>query len=677
MVQPPSTIIVVRHGARLDASDKNWHLTSPAPYDPPLTYGGWNQSKALGARIAGILHDRAIAPIGDGQTSGTCNGTGPNGQFKKKQKVVIHSSPFLRCLQTSVAIGSGIAQYSDASYLRKPKTSDKGLKTNSASIPELEEDEYSVKALDDNSSELGSIKTVMRVDAFLGEWLTPGYFDHITPPPNSTMMVASAKSHLLRREQLEVFRPSLAASGQFPGGWKPIVNRQVSAAVSSAIDDSIPEAEVEYHHHRASSQSVTRRDSSRDHRGLNPLPPLPSRLRPTDKNYVPPIPAYSIRPSDPIPRGYCVHARDACTDIDLHWDSMRSPQDWGDGGELGEEWSAMHKRFRNGLYKMNAWYKEHLPEFHPEKEDPMALNHDDGHDYAHEDHDDEEYELVLLIVTHAAGCNALMGALTNQPVLMDFGLTSLSMAVRKQVVPQQDEDINGDGTSPLARRRSSVDFGLAEEYEVKVMASANHLRAGPEATIAQGAHLQSPHLVPQIPEYKQRNTMSTGRTLGAALNGEFNGDTRRSMNSSLGSMRRSSLVPTPAQSSRTNTGNPAISGSSSGLWSKNTTVASLDGMQELDLGSPAQTRPASSCSDRSAFPAFSTVEYAPQQQIDKDVGTSTTAPSGLVRTFSQNAGNAGQGLWGAKTASTTKESINMRAKRRWTLHEEEDGHYLE
>jgi hypothetical protein len=640
-----------------------------------LTYGGWNQSKALGARIAGILHDRANAPITNGQKNGSCNGTGPNGQFKKKQKVVIHSSPFLRCLQTSVAIGSGIAQYSDASYLRKPKTVESGLKAKSASLPELKGDEHSVKAIGDDSPEQGSIKTVMRVDAFLGEWLTPDYFEHITPPPNSIMMVASAKSQLLRREQLEVFKPSTAATGNFPGGWKPRSNLQVPAAVTSAIDDSIPEdaatENIEYHHHRASSQSVTRRDNSRDHRGLNPLPPLPSKLRPTDANYVPPIPAYSIAPSDPIPRGYCVHARDACTDIDLHWDSMRNPQDWGDGGELGEEWSAMHKRFRNGLYKMNAWYKEHLPEFHPEKEDPMALPHDDDHDHGHVDHDDEEYELVLLIVTHAAGCNALMGALTNQPVLMDFGLTSLSIAVRKQVMPQPESQSNGNGTTSLVRRRSSVDFGLAEEYEVKVMASANHLRSGPEATIAQGAHLQSPHLVPQIPEYKQRITKAPGRAMGAALNGDFNSDARRSMNSSLGSIRRSSLTPTPASSYRANTGSPGTtaSGSSSGLWSRNAT-ASLDEMQELDLGSPAHTRPGSSSSDK---PVAVTAPFAAQRKENAEDRTPPTPLGGLGRTLSQNAGH---GLWGNKIPAASRE-VNMRAKRRWTLHEEDDGHYLE
>jgi hypothetical protein len=511
----------------------------------------------------------------------------------------------------------------------------------------------------------------MRVDAFLGEWLTPDYFESITPPPNSTMMVASAKSHLLRREQLEVFKPRTTAVGNFPGGWKPRTsNRYASAAATSAVDDSILEdadtLDVPLHHHRASSQSVTRRDTSRDHRGLNPLPPLPSRLRPTDANYVPPIPAYSIAPSDPIPRGYCVHARDACTDIDLHWDSMRNPQDWGDGGELGEEWSAMHKRFRTGLHKMNLWYKEHLPEFHPEKEDPLALKHDDDHDHD-EDHDNDDYELVLLIVTHAAGCNALMGALTNQPVLMDFGLTSLSMAVRKQVTPQQQSQTNGNGTSSLNRRRSSVDFGLADEYEVKIMASANHLRTGPEAAIAQGAHLQSPHLVPQIPEYKQRNVKPSQRSMGAALNGEFSSDARRSMNSSLGSIRRSSLTPTPASSYRTDTGSPGTtaSGSSGGLWSRNQTgTTSLDEMQELDLGAPAHTRPGSSNSDK---PTLSVTQAAPQRKDN----TEDRAPyNGLGRTLSQNAGG---GLWGAQAPDARRE----RSKRRWTLHEEDDGHYLE
>jgi hypothetical protein len=46
----------------------------------------------------------------------------------------------------------------------------------------------------------GIKKSTIRVDAFLGEWLSPDYFESITPPPSSIMMVASAKADLLRRE---------------------------------------------------------------------------------------------------------------------------------------------------------------------------------------------------------------------------------------------------------------------------------------------------------------------------------------------------------------------------------------------------------------------------------------------------------------------------------------------
>jgi broad specificity phosphatase PhoE len=58
MVKGPSAVFIARHGARLDASDKSWHLTSPTPYDPPLTYGGWSQAKSLGLRIAALLHQQ-------------------------------------------------------------------------------------------------------------------------------------------------------------------------------------------------------------------------------------------------------------------------------------------------------------------------------------------------------------------------------------------------------------------------------------------------------------------------------------------------------------------------------------------------------------------------------------------------------------------------------------------
>src|SRR5699024_3533421 len=65
-------------------------------------------------------------------------------------------------------------------------------------------------------------RSLLRVDAFLGEWLCPDYFEHITPPPSSERLIAGAKAELLRRSINTVpeaditMRPS---TGYFPGGW--------------------------------------------------------------------------------------------------------------------------------------------------------------------------------------------------------------------------------------------------------------------------------------------------------------------------------------------------------------------------------------------------------------------------------------------------------------------------
>ncbi|RSM11857.1 hypothetical protein CEP52_002726 [Fusarium oligoseptatum] len=60
MGRTPAYIFVVRHGNRLDAADKKWHLSSPTPYDPPLTYGGWLQSRQVGNQISSILEQAKI-----------------------------------------------------------------------------------------------------------------------------------------------------------------------------------------------------------------------------------------------------------------------------------------------------------------------------------------------------------------------------------------------------------------------------------------------------------------------------------------------------------------------------------------------------------------------------------------------------------------------------------------
>jgi hypothetical protein len=647
-----------RHGARLDAADRNWHLSSPAPYDPPLTYGGWNQSKALGSRIATILHARETSsdPNGNSSKAGLpglenihSGNAAQSKKRKRKQKVIIHSSPFLRCLQTSVAIGAGIAQSIERQEDQKVSV----RSPNGERIPETN-DVHPVKTHGDVSEDEDDIKTTIRVDAFLGEWLSPDYFDHITPPPNSTMMVAGAKANLLRREHIQVFQPTTTGNGYFPGGWSKTreVRNNLEPSTSAIAEDEGASMQLlsptRSNPHRANSVSGGRSSASRvGHMAL----PIESSVTKSKSLYNPPIPAYAVKPSDPIPRGYCVHARDAAIDLDLNWDSMRQPQDWGDGGDYGEEWSSMHRRFRTGLSKMISWYKQHPPSFHPDKEDPLALKHDEHDDDDDDDDLDEEYELVIILVTHSAGCNALIGGLTNHPVLLNFGLSSLSMAVRKEL-----DDAH---TIPLkGRRRSSVDFGLSDEYEVKIMASVGHLRAGAEA--AKVTVLQSPHLVPQIPEFRLTDSMLTLQK--ASTFGPATTEGRRNISSALGSMRRSSL--TPSASNRNSSRSPSRSatsrsGSSSGLWSKTpTTTSSVDDIiQDLSIGSPVERRPESSDSD-----APLPIEF--QKVFGQRVDELTPLPRALGRAMTQH------GLWGSQPSGKGAEP-QFTHKRRWTMSEPE------
>ncbi|EHK97335.1 hypothetical protein M7I_6966 [Glarea lozoyensis 74030] len=170
-------------------------------------------------------------------------------------------------------------------------------------------------------------KSTIRIDAFLGEWLTPDYFELITPPPSSLMMVAGAKADLLRREDysgLTNQKEAIVGGHQkpFPGGWgSPVV----------AAEQDKDEGPL---------STGTSLQSAAEH-GV----------------YQPPVPNYAISLSDPIPQGYVAHSRDACVDVDYQWDSMREPHLWGNGGEYGEEWSSMHKRFRKGLQQMVGWYQ--------------------------------------------------------------------------------------------------------------------------------------------------------------------------------------------------------------------------------------------------------------------------------------------------------------------------------
>lgn len=518
MGKAPAVIIIARHGARLDQADKEWHLTSPTPYDPPLTYGGWTQARALGARIGTILRAREEdqeETRSNGANSSVSEHSRP--RRKRKHKIIIHSSPFVRCVQTSIAIAAGIGQFKGrtssltkqhAIHSASPHIHALESSPGLSAIPEPAENLPSAASLPETSSLPWGPKTTrlptttparscnpinyrvaeLRIDAFLGEWLSPDYFESITPPPGSVMMVASAKAELLRpAEAIEGANLGRTTHGNFPGGWSIEWSPASSAdeseektglanmgALGNVLGHVLPQ--------RAPS-SIKGSDSSDSlASGRQPAKLNTNINNPTTNNdvaYVPPTPTYAISPSDPIPVGYVAHARDACIDVSYQWDSMRAPQCWGTGGEYGEEWSSMHRRFRNGLAKIIEWYEEHGTAVRQTAE--MTTRRTE------EEKEDEETDTVLILVTHGAGCNALLGALTNQPVLLDVGMASLTMAVRKEraksaVVIKTE---NGEAEKGAEERkngvRGSIGQAIAEGYEVKYTASTEHLRAGSNA----------------------------------------------------------------------------------------------------------------------------------------------------------------------------------------------------
>lgn len=275
------------------------------------------------------------------------------------------------------------------------------------------------------------------------------------------MMVAGAKANLLREKHRPIEKDSVSlgkpAMGNFPGGWG---GGTVEAnAMTSNDDDDGPLTRLS-----GLNRSLPRLNRSSSHSSAGTLAHRSVQQVSADavnnSGYVSPVPSYAISPSASIPSGYVAYAKDSCVDVDYKWDSMRRPHEWGDGGQYGEEWSSMHKRFRRGLQQMILWYGQHdIERLAPMGEEPNTLTRLDKEN-------EDDVDIVLILVTHSAGCNALMGALTNQPVLLDAGMASLTMAVRSP------EEPNSRSPEPLLsgsrRRRSSIDLGLSELFEVSV-----------------------------------------------------------------------------------------------------------------------------------------------------------------------------------------------------------------
>ncbi|KAK1825922.1 hypothetical protein QBC39DRAFT_34429 [Podospora conica] len=461
---PPAYLFVARHGIRLDLKDPRWHLHSPTPYDPPLTYAGWQQAKTLGVRIASIVREREA----EEQAAAVLAGR----PFRrKKYRAVIHSSPYLRCIQTSIAISAGLAQ--DSTPFSQPGPAAKAPPSpllSPRSRPIVTPDELEACPAVPMPNRPPPIRrTILRLDAFLGEWLSPSYFEKITPPPESVMMIAGAKAELLRRETFENYpepKPNppnpLHHSVSQNHLWSPV--SRSSDPSPSPLDNM---SNLSTSLHRTASMGAAF-GTPAHHTSIS---------QPSDASgYVSPTPHWAINANQGIPVGYVAHARDACVDIDYQWDSMGKPLDWGGGGEFPEEWTALHKRMHSGLQHMIDWYStadkptdmvtKTVSRFGRKR--PVGID-----DIAGED-DDAETEAIVILVTHGAGCNSLAGAITHAPVLTDFGMASLTMAVRKPAVGRADDTTSSMRGWATPERRDA-NPPVYQLYDVKFVGSTDHL----------------------------------------------------------------------------------------------------------------------------------------------------------------------------------------------------------
>lgn len=584
---------------------------------------------------------------------------------RRRHRVIIHTSPFLRCVQTSIAISAGISQHQGPVHPSSHQIHSKPHAMHSGSP-------Y-IRAMDGRDSPyLSAIaepenndrprqkrklhRTLLRVDAFLGEWLSPEYFDKITPPPESKMMVASSRAYLLHGDPVKMTHTSNRTSsgqGNFPGGWNSgsaadskslDSDDDTSIADLSSLSQSMPRLNRVNTH---SAGSSPKQSDLTYHRGAE-------RSRtPESLTYVPPVPSYAISPSQPIPSGYVSHARDACVKVDNLWDSLRPPLEWGSGGGYEEEWSAMHKRFRKGLHEMISWYRSHddCETLNPMRDDSSESKTSDRQE--RENYDDDEIDTVLVLVTHGAGCNALIGALTNQPVLLDVGMASLTMAVRKsvdykRVSSPQSEDVP---TSPSRRRHSLIDTGISEDYEVKITAATEHLRPG--SPFLAGPQLQR---VPSLPtrekspyRYERPGFVSHHHSKFSPTKEDFHLDS--STNDNFGGLHRSSTAAVRP---------------SGGLWS-------MPIPNEIDETAKQESKDSSQHAGRAApfkggnlDGVSGRVEVDRHERLNGATNSGRTSPDGLLNDTSQGHSIVPNGLWGAAPQALGTER-DTGSKRRWTV----------
>lgn len=579
----------------------------------------------------------------------------------KRYKVVLHSSPFLRCVQTAIAISAGLAQdstpFAHSACLARSRSP--APTQDARPRPTIDTD---LPNTNGSNSEPGSHvkiqRSVLRLDGFLGEWLNPGYFELITPPPGSLMMIASAKADLLRREDYNHY-PNLSANSQpSPRSqlWSPIGRSSPGTPPTGGEVDPLAGA-------AGLGDPLLRSANASSHSSQMPRPSTPRRESP---GYVSPVPHYAISSNNTIPPGYVAHARDACVDIDYQWDSTRSPLDWGDGGAFPEEWPEMHKRFRVGVQRLVDWYSTTEnptdmvtavpPKFRKESADSFL-----------DDAEDVETEAVVILISHGAGCNALIGAITHQPVLMEVGMASLTMAVRKPSVQSGGSDISTPQAASVAKPP------IHELYDLKLFANTEHLRS-PALTPAPA---RSPSIASAFNGPRGRHLSFSGSSHDSSWN-DGAGSRSSSAHAALSSLRRGLNNASPRTPSFLSSTGGITVGSGMTSLSQAKPITPTTG-----LWSPISSRDEDE-DDEVLLPNFGNVDpVAPKATSEAATANSSThgavieaistgPPEPPARPESAQLGPPSGGLWGGGPRPPDEED-QMRdvssTKRRWTVTE--------
>lgn len=456
----------------------------------------------------------------------------------------------------------------------------------------------------DHTNRLGYNACKLRIDAFLGEWQSANYYHEASYPPPSAILVSQGKMGL-KAPQEEINGADLSGAVNFNMPDVDVAEEKDNESTSVPTHEKTGLRAMAAAGHSFSKRPRNISFGTELANGARML----NRSLQRPMGYNPPVPNYAIGSSDKIPPGFVAHARDACIDFDSEWDSEGQPLDWGDGGPNDEEWSKMHRRFRNGLQKLIEYY-----------EDPLNTPSED------------EDDLIVILVSHQAGCNALIRLLTGAPALIDVGLSSLSMAIRKdsQLAPAEP-------VSPT-RRRGSIDLTISQDYDMKIIASTEHLR-----NASNPLGLNSPRLG-RSPAFASRRAVGADSPDGFSIGDSMIGSGSGSMMPARSSSQRS-FAADALDSSAPPTG----------LWRRGSRYSRDETADSSEAGAtPSSWSGARSESIQEDFPQLADGGVEIEPAITDRHGDSHLLP---VRSASQ------RGLWGGESAIRRDKSPG---KRRWT-----------